>query len=217
LVNESMFYYYGLEDMAFADFDGDGKDEGAIALEYYFFALFADKKELRGRHRGPGWKVTEVLNRPGQSGASPQVLFGSKQQEVVLAGFDGKKIHEKWILNVGGDVNALVADDMDGDGVDEILVGSEGFQFYKIQPDGQTVFRKTLDDRVLKVRGFRSGSGTRYLAATAHHSLFQLTTDGATEHTYRFPSAILDVFVANAYTVPVVILENGDVYRQQTD
>ena len=42
ILDHHMLYYYGIEDMEFADFDGDGKEEGFIGLEYSRYNYWND-------------------------------------------------------------------------------------------------------------------------------------------------------------------------------
>lgn len=206
----SLLYYYGIEDMAFADFDGDGKDEGVIAMEYYNFVVLKGKKETRfGRLRGPGWKFTKLVDSYGDKGL-PGVLLGTKQREVMLVQYEGKVL-ERWVKNVGGEVNVLKRDLSVGKNGSEILVGTEGFQFYVLSPDGETIFRKTLDNRVLSLNSFVRDKQTGYLAGTAGGRLCELTDSHQKERWVQFDAEIADIHVIRNGTLPVVVLESGEV------
>ncbi|MEF3305729.1 hypothetical protein [Paenibacillus sp. GYB003] len=209
---EDLLYYYGIEDMEFADFDGDGKEEGMYALEYAYYTYWNEKQLTRGgTGGGPGWKVATLLNDPA-FGAAPAIAFGTKQSEVRLVGYAGK-LQERWKRNVGGEVNDIRYGDYNGDGVPEILAGSDGFQFYALNPDGTTRFRAALPDRVLQVDGARRDGVTRYYAAADHGLLVQLNEQGAVEATTRFAHPIAALKAGETQPRPWAVLENGELYR----
>jgi hypothetical protein len=211
LKNEKVLYYYGIEDMEYADLDADGKEEGIFALEYYYYTLIKDNELITGKTGGPGWKIAHVLNK-GSETVKPTVLLGTKQSEVRMIGFD-KKIKEYWISNVGGEVNDIRHGDFNNDGKLEILVGTEGFQFYVLDDRGNTIFRKTLNDRVLKVEGYQIKNKIHYIAATAQGRLFKFSNTGSTEESFQFPDEISNIFNEKGSSNPLIILRNGDVYR----
>jgi len=209
---EDLLYYYGIEDMAFADFDGDGKEEGVYALEYAYYAYWNERVVTRGGSGGgPGWKVADVLEQGG-SGGLPAFLMGTKQNEVRLAGYNGK-LQELWQRNVGGEVNAIRHGDYNGDGLPEILAGSDGFQIYALNPDGTVRFRKALEDRVRHVDGWSRGGVTEYWAAVDRGQLVQLSEQGEIAQKARFQHPVAAIRAGEAQPKPWVVLENGDVYR----
>ncbi|HEY0670004.1 MAG TPA: VCBS repeat-containing protein [Sphingobacteriaceae bacterium] len=209
LKNATLLYFYGLEDMEYADLDADGKEEGMFGLEYYYYTLLKDKKLLTGKTGGPGWKVVDVLNKDDKN-KTPAILLGSKQNEVRMIQFQNK-MQELWIKNVGGEVNDIRNGDFNNDGQPEILVATEGFQLYVLNQDGSTVFRKTLGDRVLKVDGMQQNGKAFYLAATAHGRLFKVSAQGTPEQLVQFPAEIGNILTTN--NGAWIVLENGDLYR----
>ncbi len=211
LLSDTLLYFYGIEDMEFADLDGDGKDEGVFALEYYYYALRKGKKEIQGKVGGPGFKIADVIKANSQD-ALPSVLLGSKQSEVRLIRFKDK-IQELWVKNVGGEVNDIRHGDYDKDGKNEILVGTEGFQFYVLDQRGKVVFRKTLSDRVLKVEGFAKSSKPYYAAAMAGGKLSVLSASGEIIHTSQFNSEIANILSPLGGSEPVIVLTSGDLYQ----
>lgn len=207
--NDTMLYFYGIEDMEYADLDGDGREEGMFGLEYYYYTLLKDKKLITGKTGGPGWKVVDVLHKAEKS---PSMLLGSKQGEVRMIRFNDK-MGEVWVKNVGGEVNDIRHGDFDNNGETEILVGTEGFQFYVLNESGKPVFRKTLNDRVLKVDGIRRNGKTCYLAAAADGKLSKLSAKGILEQSVQFPDNIANILVTNSGSDPWIVLANGDLYK----
>lgn len=205
--NDTMLYFYGIEDMEYADLDGDGLEEGMFGLEYYYYTLLTGKKQIQGKTGGPGWKIVDVLNKGKKN---PYMLLGSKQGEVRMIGFK-EKIKEEWVKNVGGEVNDIRHGDFDNDGKSEILVATEGFQFYVLHQDGTTAFRKTLGNRVLKVDGIRQNGKVWYLAATAQGRLFKFSSHGTPEQPAQFPYEIANILTTS--NGAWIVLQNGDLYR----
>lgn len=211
LINETALYFYGIEDMEYADLDADGKEEGVFALEYYYYTLIKDNELITGKTGGPGWKIAHVLNK-GSENVKPTVLLGTKQSEIRMIGFN-KKIQEYWNTNVGGEVNDIRHGDFNNDGKLEILAGTEGYQFYVLDMDGNAIFYKTLNDRVLKIDAGRKSGIVFYLAATAGGQLNKINEKGQMVNIIQFPSEILDIHVAENGSLTQIVLENGDLYR----
>lgn len=204
-------YYYGIEDMEFADFDGDGKEEGMMGMEYTYFNFWNDQTYIRdGADGGPGWKVVDAMKQ-GSGDGKPAAIIGTKQNEVRLVQYDnGLKV--RWKRNVGGEVNDIRHGDFNNDGVAEILAGTDGFQFYALNPDGTVRFRQTLGDRVLKVNGWERDGQTRYLAAADRGKLYVLSDQGEIVQTHQFPQNIVEISVSGGSEEARVVLENGEVY-----
>jgi hypothetical protein len=213
---EDLLHFYGIEDMAFADFDGDGKDEGVYALEYAYYAYWNEKVIVRGgTGGGPGWKVADVLPDSTGSGTGnslPAFVLGTKQNELHFVAYKGK-LEEIWKRNVGGEVNDIRHGDYNGDGVPELLAGTDGFQMYALNPDGSLRFRKTLEDRVLQVDGWNHDGKAQYWAAADHGLLVQLSDEGMIEKTVRFQHDIAALQAGEAQAKPWIVLTNGEVYR----
>jgi outer membrane protein assembly factor BamB len=211
LKNETALYFYGIEDMEYADLDADGKEEGIFALEYYYYTLIRDNELITGKSGGPGWKIAHVLNKDSKL-IPPTVLLGTKQSEIRMIGFKDK-VKEYWITNVGGEVNDIRHGDFNNDGKLEILAGTEGFQFYVLDDKGNTTMRKTLNDRILKVAGARQSGKTYYLAATANGLVYKITENGQIDSRIQFPSEISNILVAKDNSEFRIVLANGELYR----
>ena len=208
---ETALYFYGIEDMEYADLDADGKEEGIFALEYYYFTLIKDNELITGKSGGPGWKIAHVLNKDSKV-ISPTILLGTKQSEVRMIGFKDK-VKEYWNTNVGGEVNDIRHGDFNNDGKLEILAGTEGFQFYVLDDKGNVILRKTLNDRVMKIAGYRYSGKTFYLAATANGLLYQITENGQIDSVIQFPAEISNILDAKDNSEFRIVLANGELYR----
>lgn len=206
-------YYYGIEDMVYADFNGDGKEEGIIGVEYAYYLHLNNLSEIRnGSGSGPGWKVVDLLTDwSGQT--TPAAILGTKQGKVhVVQGTSGK-MQEIWNHNVGGEVNDIRHGDYNGDGQTEILAGSSGLQFYNLNADGTERWRVATDSRVLHVNGWIRGTGqTEYLAAADHGLLYRVNDQGTVIKTHRFPADIAGIPVSDNSATPWIVLTNGEVY-----
>jgi hypothetical protein len=212
---EDMVYYYGIEDMEFADLDGDGRDEGILGAEYSSYVLWKNKKLTNaGGGFGPGWKVVDALNE-WSGDDHPAVALGTKEHRIHLVQYKNGKIAELWQRNIGGEVNDIRHGDFNGDGETEILAGSGGYQFYALNPDGTVRWRRTLSDRVLKVNGLVRDGTAQYLAAADNGSLFVLDDDGSVKQSLLFGSAIIDLAVGNELTQAWVALQDGSVYASR--
>lgn len=213
LKNETALYFYGIEDMEYADLDDDGKEEGVFALEYYYYTLVKGEELITGKTGGPGWKIAHVLNK-GSETIKPTILLGTKQSEIRKVGFENK-LMEYWTLNVGGEVNDIRHGDFKQDGKLQILAGTEGYQFYVLDVNGNTIFRETLDERVLKVEGGINAGKLFYLAATAQGQLVKMNESGQIISKTRFPDEIENIFTDRESGLTHIILVNGDIYSMK--
>lgn len=211
LKNETALYFYGIEDMEYADLDADGKEEGVFALEYYYYTLVKNEELITGKTGGPGWKLAHVMDK-GYDIIKPTVILGTKQSEIRKIGFESK-LKEYWAINVGGEVNDIRHGDYDRDGKQEILVGTEGYQFYVVDANGSTVLRKTLNERVLKVDAVRRAGKVFYLAATAQGQLIKMNESGQILSSTRFPDEIENIYTNKETGLIQIILDNGEVYN----
>ncbi|GIP39719.1 hypothetical protein J31TS4_29990 [Paenibacillus sp. J31TS4] len=211
---EDIAYFYGIEDMEFLDLDGDGKDEGVLGLEYYYYSFLNDGVLTRyggSRAPGPGYKVVEPL--ASWSGSlQAAVALGTKQNRVHLFQFNGKP-KELWSRNVGGEVNDIRAGDFDGDGRTELLVASDGFQLYLIEADGSVRWHTTLGDRVLRAEAVQTAQGLRYLAVTDNGGVYTVKPDGVIEAKETYRGLVNDVHPGTGPDRAWIVLESGEVYR----
>ena len=201
--SEVMLYYYGIEDAVFADLDGDGVDEGAFALEYFYPSIWDGGAEHRGGSAGgPGFTSVDVVT--GADGA-PLVVYGTKQSVVRGYTYSGDKPEEVWVSNVGGQVNDLRCGTFHDSVGAEIVLGTSGFHVWSLDAEGSPRFRTTVGDRVLQVVPL---PGQGYLALADHGLLVRLDTGGAETARWRFTEPIVGAAVTGT---PAVILGDGTV------
>ncbi|WJH36730.1 hypothetical protein N6H14_13945 [Paenibacillus sp. CC-CFT747] len=213
-VYEDIAYFYGIEDLEFLDLDEDGKDEGVIGLEYYYYSFLNDGVLTRyggSRQPGPGYKVLEPLESWSGS-TQPAVAIGTKQNRVHLFQFKGSPT-ELWNRNVGGEVNDIRAGDFDQDGITEVLVASDGFQVYLLNDDGSVRWRTALGDRVMKAAAVQTGEGLRYMAVTDNGRVYTLNTQGEIVSQVQYQGLVQGLHDGTGTDRTWIVLENGDVYR----
>ena len=206
--HEVMHYYYGIQDAVYADLDGDGKDEGAIALEYFYPSVWDDGVENRGGSAGgPGFTNVELY---ASDDAAPLIIYGTKQNVVRSYTYPGEgRPVEQWVTNVGGEVHDMRCGRFHDDVGDEIILGTSGFHAWSLGVDGTPRFRASIGDRVLQVRATRDG----YLALADHGLVVGLDTDGTESGRWRFPALVAGAAVS-AGPNPVVVLTDGTVLRR---
>lgn len=206
--HETMLYFYGIEDAVFADFDGDGKDEGAFALEYFYPVVWDDKTSVRGpAAAGPGFTAVGALEQPD---GPPAMVFGTKQNEVRSYRYADARLVPGWTRNVGGQVTTLSSGTFHAEVGQEIILGTAGFHAVSLAADGTPRFRARIGDTV---RHLVPVSGSGYLAGADHGLLVGLDTAGRETGRWRFPDRIAGVEVAGD-EAPLVVLADGRVFRR---
>lgn len=204
--HETMHYFYGVEDAVFADLDGDGVDEGALALEYFYPSVWDDGAESRGGSAGgPGFTAVGLQEREGDS---PLIVYGTKQNVVRTYAYADGTFTEQWVSDVGGQVTDLCSGSFhDGVGA-EIVVGTTGFHVSSLDPDGELRFRAVIGDRVVAVvPAPRDG----YLVIAEHGLVVTLDTEGAESGRWRFPAAVTGGVVLSEGVR--LVLADGTVVR----
>lgn len=209
-------YFYGIEDMVFADFAGTGKEEGVIGVEYAYHLQLKDLKEIRnGSGSGPGWKVTELLS-DWSGDTMPAVVLGSKQGAIHLSQGKSGRMTDVWSLNVGGEVNDIYHGDFNGDEQTEILVGTSGLQFYNVNADGSVQWRVSTAARVQHVQGWvRKNGSSEYIAAADLGLLYRVNEQGVITRTEQFSSEIAGLHVTQELKRPWIVLLNGTIYESK--
>ncbi|GAB3756187.1 PQQ-binding-like beta-propeller repeat protein [Microlunatus parietis] len=206
--HETMLYFYGIEDAVFADFDGDGRDEGAYALEYFYPVIWDDKTSVRGpAAAGPGFTAVGTLE---QADGPPSIVYGTKQNDVRSYRYAGGKLVPGWSRNVGGQVTTLTAGTFHAAVGQEIILGTTGFQAISLGADGRPRFRAKIGDTV---RFLVATPQPGYLAAADHGLLVGLDPAGRETGRWRFPEWIAGVEVAPGEAM-LVVLADGRVFAR---
>lgn len=189
--NTQLARLYGIEDAVFADLDGDGKDEGAVALEYFYPTFWKAGKEVRGGvGGGPGFTRTALV----ESSSGPlSVVFGTKINEVRSFSLPAGKATPGWHRNVGGEVRVLVSGNFHDQVGQEILVGTTGFHVHSLSADGSTRFRTTVGDTVRSIVPEPAG----YLVGVDHGTVVVLDTDGTGTARWQFEADVVGLAQTN--------------------
>lgn len=212
---EDIAYFYGIEDMEFVDLDGDGKDEGVLGLEYYYYSIWNEEVLTRyggTKDPGPGFKVVEAI--PEWSGSDlPAAVYGTKQNRVHLIQYNGSSPREIWRVNVGGEVNDIQVGDFDGDGKTEFAAVSDGFQVYLIEADGSVRWRTTMKDRALKLSVQQTSEGVQYLVMLDNGGLVTLNAQGEIVSQANFRQRLQSVY--GSAPKAWAVTEAGEIYRMK--
>ncbi len=205
--HETMLYFYGIADAVFADFDGDGQDEGAYALEYFYPVVWDDSTSVRGPQAdGPGF--TTVVTIPDGDGP-PAMLFGTKQNDVRSYRFTDGTIVPGWSRNVGGQVTALASGTFHDAVGPEVLLGTTGFHAISLNTDGTPRFRTTIGDTVRHLRALPDDG---YLVAADHGLVVALDLTGVEKERWRFPADIAGLPGSDEH--PWLVLSDGHILRR---
>jgi len=214
LKHESMVTFYGIEDAVFADLDGDGKDEGAYALEYFYPCVWDDGKEATGGSAGGAGFTSVAIHSP--AGETPVIIYGTKQNVVRTYRYDPaatgiERLVDGWIRNVGGQVTTLVCDTHHSAVGEEILLGTTNSHVWSLAPDGTPRFRTNVGDSVASILPVPERG---YLVAAANGLLVELDTAGNEVRRWRFPAPIAGVIAGPGADAGVtVVLTNGQLLR----
>ncbi len=209
--------HYGVIDMQFADYAGNGKDMGVLGMEYVYPALFWSIAERPAPvlriGRGPGWKVVRTLS--DNKGKAQGVLLGTKEHIVHYAVYEKEKntLKEQWATNVGGEVNDMLVVIGEGGG-GEILVGSSGHQMYVLNRNGSIKWRAYAGDRVQRVRTFQKDGIRCYLAGLDNGKLLLIDPNGKIDQTVRFSFNIENVLTCPASETLWVVLQDGQIFKK---
>lgn len=157
---------------AAADIDGDGKDEVICATEYYWWHVVRpDGQRLfsYSARSGPHANVAAAARLDTAGGLCS--IFGGADGNVHVIGPDGKL---RWLFNSGDEVTAIETLDINGDGLDELLVASMSFNVYALDQSGNILWRRDLGSEVDGLALVKAGAKNRLLAATRGGKLVAL-------------------------------------------
>ena len=131
--------YHGVRRILVADVDGDGKPEVLSANRYGGASFYSGEGKGKGSVVSELGDVSMALGRC-IAGALPVVVNGSSTG-VLKARTVARDAKELEFTNNGFGVNEVACADMNGDGLDEILVASETGTIYCLDGQGGVVWR----------------------------------------------------------------------------
>ncbi|OYN89100.1 hypothetical protein [Parenemella sanctibonifatiensis] len=200
---EDLCYFYGVDGQAWGDLDGDGKDEGAIALEYFYATFVKNQTVTRGgREGGPGYSHVRILDR---AEGLPLTVYGTKQSEVQAFEYTRPAGTAGWNARLSGAILALETGTFHESVGSEVLAGTAGFDVVSLTSTGERRFTTSLEDRVLHLAGLGDG----YLVGLDNGSVAKLGIDGAVVDQWRFEALVAGVTGGEN---PRVVLANGEVH-----
>jgi len=131
--------YHGVRRILVADVEGDGKPEVLSANRYGGIRIYSGDGKIKGSTASELGDVSMALGRT-LSDAPPMIVNGSSTG-VLKARCLGAQANELEFNNQGFGVNEVTCADLNGDGLDEILVASETGYLYCLDGHGQEVWR----------------------------------------------------------------------------
>lgn len=131
----------GVNDMAAADLDRDGRGEVILASPSgRVIALGLDGNELWSENLGEPVRTVEILEWNGDTG-SREIGVGGDEGRIAVFDSRGRRL-EDWD-DMDGQVFALQRSDLDQDGRDELVAGMGSYQFVVLRPEGERLITKT--------------------------------------------------------------------------
>lgn len=151
------FFIYGIFDpFCLADVDGDGLPEviggpGRISCGGTCYVLDADGNEI-AQNGLDGWPsmlpgCDVYLYRSGDN----LIACGTTRSKVHALRLDGQKLAYLWTREVGEEVHAVAAVDLDGDGKPEVAAGSDCYYLYLFDENGTERWRRNLEAPVRRL------------------------------------------------------------------
>ncbi|MFZ2455996.1 MAG: FG-GAP-like repeat-containing protein [Candidatus Altiarchaeia archaeon] len=126
----------GILSIAVLDIDGDGSPEILAGSTDSLYVLGADgkEKEIKSNITRPGFQFNRILVTDMDDDGSEEVVFGCTNNVYM---YDKSLKNLRWKNPVGTGVFDLVSEDIDGDGLKELLVASD--ILYIFNKDGTQV------------------------------------------------------------------------------
>ncbi len=151
------FFIYGIFDpFCLADVDGDGLPEviggpGRISCGGTCYVLDADGNEI-AQNGLDGWP--SML--PGcdvylYGSGDNLIACGTTRSKVHALRLVGQKLAHLWTRDVGEEVHAVAAVDLDGDGKPEVAAGSDCYYLYLFDENGTERWRRNLEAPVRRL------------------------------------------------------------------
>ena len=160
------------------DLNGDGVAEIILGGEGGRVEAFDSQNGASLWTSSAGSKITDA--RDAELDGDPttrEIIFGAK--EGALLGFDAAG-NTVFRANLGSRVEAVSGIDLDGDGLDEVIAGSDGGQLNIYRADGSLLIGASMGSAIAKIDGGkRLGAGEFLVATTRNVSLRQVSVKQA--------------------------------------
>lgn len=131
----------GVNDMAAADLDRDGRGEVILASPSgQVIALGLGGNELWSENLGEPVRTVEILEWDGDTD-SLEIGVGGDEGRLAVFDSRGRRL-EDWD-DMEGQVFALQSSDLDQDGRDELVAGMGSYQFVVLRPEGERLITET--------------------------------------------------------------------------
>ncbi len=192
------FFIYGIFDpFCLVDVNGDGRPEvvggpGRISCGGTCYVLDADGREIASDGLD-GWpSMIPGCDVYTHENGGHLIACGTTQSNVYALRLDGSRLETLWRREVGEEVHAVVAADVDGDGRPEVAAGSDCFYLYLFGEDGTERWRRNLKApvrRALAVDVNRDG-GPEIVAGCEDGSVWILDGEGKTLGVHRMEGTI---------------------------
>jgi outer membrane protein assembly factor BamB len=133
---------------AAADLDGDGRMETLCGTEYYWWPCADVQGVKRWSYSVKMPHATVALSARREGTKERAAIFGSEAGEIYTLDARGILL---WNTNVGDQVTAALAVDLNADGHDAIVASSMSFNVVALDMAGKCLWRKNLGDAVLSL------------------------------------------------------------------
>ncbi len=166
-----------------ADIDGDGKLEvvigtGGGTYGRYTHVIDDDGRQIAGLGAGYGEKRAAFARLTAEG--PPAVVRLESLDGTVTAFGMGEGRPQLWeYVSSGLTTYGPLAADLDGDGLDEVLVGGDSGDVYAIDGDGHLLWRRNVGSAVTRLALCERAGGLVIVAGTRGGTLYALDTSGA--------------------------------------
>ncbi len=203
-------YHRGVNAIAAGDFNGDGRDDVVVGMEWRNLQMQAGE-EVKSIHRSSGWNWTAVQT----------AVFAGEDTAVSLGGsadgwFEFRRPEDRagsWTVRLAGmirDIAAVAGNEARGSG---IYVGTGAFQLYALDLEGKIRWRKSLSDRIDRL----AVTDKAIWAATADENIWKLMPDGSVVGRRALESPIVSLAPLSGYGGVAGVTAAGEVWYWEED